>query len=159
MREQFVYFTQVINSGNIKVATSRINTAFTIRKPEFSDEYQFNIIKNNAEDIPHFIDSSIQKIKNKGKSKQMIGDSLQMQEHRTVLQKFNEYKNQFITAITQKGFDQNIIDLIKKRTDYITSILQLCEQIQDVIYKVGENDRYGSKLMYAIDNWLRNDAL
>ena len=159
MREQFVYFTQVINSGNIKVATSRINTAFTIRKPEFSDEYQFNIIKNTAEDIPHFIDTNIEKIKNKGKSKQMIGDSLQMQEHRTVLQKFNEYKNQFITAITQKGFDQNIIELIKKRTDYITSVLQLCEQIQDVIYKVGENDRYAYKLMYAIDGWLRNDAL
>lgn len=89
----------------------------------------------------------------------MIGDSLQMQEHRTVLQKFNEYKTKFITALTQKGFDQNLIDLIKKRTDYITSVLQLSEQIQDVIYKVGENDRYAYKLMYAIDSWLSNDAL
>lgn len=71
------------------------------------------------------------------------------------LQKFRQYQNKLITALTQKGFGQDVIGIIKDKAETTIYVLDLYQKIQDVVYKFGENDRYGLKLMYAFDNWNR----
>ena len=73
-KKYFTNITNLISSQQVDVATKEILS----KKYDGEVDKVFQEIRKEGNNFAHAIDSGYEKIKNKGKSKQVIGDSLQI---------------------------------------------------------------------------------